>query len=250
VHCVDFWSLVLAKACDPLSEAERGKESELRPLIYPLTQVSLGAIKLISNSRSYPFHLHVIRSLIHLGSHTRTYIPIAPFIMPIITASLAPSYRPKKSTQKPLDLETHIRAPQQYIRTRIYLGALLEESTFLLTEWLASAQVQGSVAFPEMVVPISVALKRSVKEASGGKEATVVKTLLERIEEGSTWTAERRKPINLGPKHVDEVRAWEKNITVEETPMGKFIKTQRKIRDKRRKLLEKARDEKEEILEE
>ena len=45
VHCVDFWSLVLAKACDPLSEAERGQESELRPLIYPLTQVSLGAIK-------------------------------------------------------------------------------------------------------------------------------------------------------------------------------------------------------------
>jgi nucleolar complex protein 2 len=45
VHCIDFWSLVLARACDAATEAETGKESELKPLIYPLVQVSLGAIK-------------------------------------------------------------------------------------------------------------------------------------------------------------------------------------------------------------
>ena len=39
------WALVLARACDRQTEAERGHESELRPLIYPLVQVSLGAIK-------------------------------------------------------------------------------------------------------------------------------------------------------------------------------------------------------------
>ena len=50
VHCVDFWSLVLAKSCDPVAEATRGQESELRPLIYPLTQVSLGAIKYVLRS--------------------------------------------------------------------------------------------------------------------------------------------------------------------------------------------------------
>ena len=45
VHCVDFWAIVLARACDRQAEAERGSESELRPLIYPLVQVTLGAIK-------------------------------------------------------------------------------------------------------------------------------------------------------------------------------------------------------------
>jgi nucleolar complex protein 2 len=42
VHCVDFWSIVLARACDV---ERRQQESELKPLIYPLVQVCLGAIR-------------------------------------------------------------------------------------------------------------------------------------------------------------------------------------------------------------
>ena len=46
VHCVDFWTLVLARACDTQSPLERSDvESELKALIYPLVQVSLGAMK-------------------------------------------------------------------------------------------------------------------------------------------------------------------------------------------------------------
>lgn len=45
VHSLDFWSRVLAMHCDGLKEAQAGKESPLRPLIYPLVQVTLGAIR-------------------------------------------------------------------------------------------------------------------------------------------------------------------------------------------------------------
>jgi nucleolar complex protein 2 len=46
VHSVDFWALVLARACDTRALLERGgEESELKALIYPLVQVTLGAIK-------------------------------------------------------------------------------------------------------------------------------------------------------------------------------------------------------------
>lgn len=45
VHSVDFWALVLARGCSTEAQTERGQESDLRPLIYPLVQVSLGAIK-------------------------------------------------------------------------------------------------------------------------------------------------------------------------------------------------------------
>ena len=48
VHCVDFWCIVLARACDSQALAERGGvESDLKPLLYPLVQVSLGAIKYV-----------------------------------------------------------------------------------------------------------------------------------------------------------------------------------------------------------
>jgi nucleolar complex protein 2 len=49
VHCIDFWSIVLAKTCSVESKIARGgEESALQPLIYPLTQVALGAVKCVS----------------------------------------------------------------------------------------------------------------------------------------------------------------------------------------------------------
>lgn len=111
---------------------------------------------------------------------------------------------------------------------------------YLLTEWLASKHVQGSLAFPELVVPLTVSLKKSVKKASGGKEAAIVKTLLERVEEGSRWIAECRKTVNFGPKNMEEVRAWERDVNIDETPLGKYEKSQKKLRERRRKLMEKV----------
>jgi nucleolar complex protein 2 len=45
IHSIDFWSLVLATACDTEKETEQGRESELRPLIYPLVQLTLGVVR-------------------------------------------------------------------------------------------------------------------------------------------------------------------------------------------------------------
>merc|ERR1712093_611969 len=45
VHSLDFWSCVLSEHCSPVKEAENGKESELRPLIYILSPtISFDAI--------------------------------------------------------------------------------------------------------------------------------------------------------------------------------------------------------------
>jgi len=45
VHSIDFWCLILAKACSKEAELQAGKVSEMKLLIYPLVQVALGAIK-------------------------------------------------------------------------------------------------------------------------------------------------------------------------------------------------------------
>lgn len=249
VHAVDFWAIVLAKACDAKTRVEKAaEESELQALIYPLTQVSLGAVKLVPSSRSYPFHLHILRSLIHLSSHTQVYIPLPPYLLPIITSSLAPTSKPKSSTLRPVDLDTAIRAAGQYQRTRVYLSTVLEEAVFLLATWLVAGHVQGSVAFPEVVVPVLAALRKSLKKSSGGKEAAVVKGLVERVEEGARVAVEKRKSVSFGPKALDQVRAWERSIEVEETPLGKYVKSQAKMREKRKQLVEKARQGEDEIL--
>lgn len=250
-HCVDFWALVLGRACDAHAEAERGgQESELRPLIYPLVQVSLGAIKLISNSRSYPFHLHIARSMLHLTRHTRIYVPLTPYLLPIISSTLTASGKPKSSTLRPLDMETHIRAPAQYVKTRVYAAGLVEETVFLLAEWLGSGPVHGSVAFPELIVPITVTLRRTLKNCKElGKEAGMVKGLLERVEDCAKWIDQSRSGINFGPGKMDEVEQWEANVGIEESPLGKYLKVQRKSREKRKRMIDKANKGEDEILE-
>ncbi|PSS34248.1 hypothetical protein PHLCEN_2v1714 [Hermanssonia centrifuga] len=254
VHCVDFWAIVLARACDRQTEAERGSESELRPLIYPLVQVTMGATKLIPNSRSYPYHLHLSRSLLHITQRTNTYVPLAPVLLPMVTSPLISTSSSKSSTLRPLDFETTLRAPQQYLKTRVYAEGLVEEASFLLAEYLASAPVHASVGFPEIVVPILGTVRRATKAAQKGrgkgKEVGVVKALVERVEESAKWVEEKRRGVSFGPEKMSEVERWESGVKIEETPLGKYVRVLRKTREKRRKLVEKAREGEDEILEE
>jgi nucleolar complex protein 2 len=204
-----------------------------------------GCFRLVSASRSHPLHFHLIRSLVHLVNHTHVYVPLSPYLLPIITSTLSSS-KHKSSTLKPLDMDTTIRAPQQYLKTRVYAEAVVDEATFLLSEWLSTPVVQGSIAFPEVVVPVTVLLRKtlkSVKSAKGKgsiKEAEAVKTLVERIEESAKWIDIKRRGVAFSPAQIDAVSSWERELKVEESPLAKFVKVQRKAREKRRTLLEKV----------
>ena len=78
VHCVDFWCIVLARACDSQAELQRGEESELKALIYPLTQVALGGIK------------YVILYLLRLYTSTNHYVGLSQ--AHVLTHSISTSY--------------------------------------------------------------------------------------------------------------------------------------------------------------
>jgi nucleolar complex protein 2 len=178
---------------------------------------------------------------------------MSPYLLPIITTALSPNQSKKSSTLKPLDMETHIRAPQQYVKTRVYVEELAEEAVFLLAEWLASRPVQSSIAFPEVVVPLTVMLRKTLKNANkakqsggpkgktAGKEGALVKGLVDRIEESAKWVEQQRKGVDFGPSQIARVDEWERNVKIEDSPLGKYVKVQRKAREKRRQLMDKAR---------
>lgn len=208
----------------------------------------LWPFRLISNARSFPFHLHIVRSLLHLTRHTHVYVPLAPYLLPVLTSTLSASSKPKPSTLRPLDFETNIRAPQQYLKTRVYNEGLAEESAFLLAEYLASPPVQGSIGFPEVVVPITLLLRKAIKSAKGAqgklakaKETGVVKVLVDRIDESAQWLEQKRKSVLFAPGKTGEVERWEDDLKIEDAPLARYVKVQRKAREKRRKLVEKVR---------
>ena len=64
LHCLDFWSMVLAKTC--CDEREEDGPSYMRPLIYPLVQVALGVARLVPISRYFPLRLHIVRAMLRV----------------------------------------------------------------------------------------------------------------------------------------------------------------------------------------
>jgi nucleolar complex protein 2 len=186
-----------------------------------------------------------MRSLTHLIAHAHVYVPLAPYLLPAITSVLSSS-KHKSSTLKPLDMEINIRAPQQYLKTRVYAETIADESTFLLVEWLSTPVVQGSISFPEITIPIVVLLRKALKATKtlAGKkplkEAALVKTVVERVEEAAKWVESQRRLVTFAPSQMDQVAAWERNLNIEESPLVKFVKVQRKTREKRRQLMEKV----------
>lgn len=196
--------------------------------------------RLLPHPRSYPLHLHLVRSLIHLARHSHTYIPLAPHLLPILTAALAS--KPKASTLRPLDFETALRTPQQYLHTHVYAENLAQEAAFLTAEWLSVRVVHGSVSFPELVVPIVASLRRSLKAGHGGpKVSTTTKALVERIEESARWVSERRAGVTFAPGDTSAVDLWEADLQLDDAPLVKYVRVLGKSRERQRKLVEKAR---------
>ncbi|KAL2871829.1 mRNA-binding ribosome synthesis protein NOC2 [Aspergillus lucknowensis] len=249
VHSLDFWSRVLSQHCDGLIEAKAGKQSALRPLIYPVVQITIGAMRLIPTAQYLPLRFQLIRSLLRLSRTTGTYIPLASSLLePLNLSELRKP--PKSSTLRPLDFNTAIRAPKSYLRTRVYQEGVGEQVAELLSEFFVLWTKH--IAFPELSVPIVVALKRWLKQASsrssGNKNHKMnqgILLLAQKVESNARWIEERRAGVSYAPRNRAEVESFLKDVEWETTPLGAFVKVQRKLREEKAALLEESRQEEE-----
>ncbi|KAF2033031.1 ribosome assembly protein-like protein Noc2 [Setomelanomma holmii] len=245
IHSLDFWSRVVAAHCESLREAEAGKPSPLRPLIYPIVQVTLGAMRLIPTAQYFPLRFQLIRSLLRISSATATYIPLAPALIEVLN-SAEMKKMPKPSTLKTLEFNTAIRATKAYLRTRVYQDGVGEQVAELLSEFFILWA--KNIAFPELALPVIVLLKRWVKamtKKTGGnrnsKINSLIALLVQKLEANSRWIEEKRAKVDFAPNNRAGVDNFLKDIDWEKTPLGAYVAGQRKSRDQKAKMLEAAR---------
>lgn len=249
VHSLDFWSRVIAAHCESLREAESGKPSPLRPLIYPVVQVTLGAMRLIPTAQYFPLRFQLIRSLLRISSATSTYIPLAPALIEVLqTAEMKKP--PKPATLKALDFSIQIRATKAFLRTRIYQDGVGEQVAELLSEFFLLWT--KNIAFPELALPVVVMLKRWVKamtkKSSGNRNAKInslFALLIQKLEANAKWIEEKRTKIDFAPNDRAGVDNFLKDVDWEKTPLGAYVAGQRKVRDQKQKQLEDARKQEE-----
>jgi nucleolar complex protein 2 len=249
VHSLDFWSCVLSEHCSPLKEAEAGKESQLKLLIYPLVQVTLGAMRLIPTALYFPLRFQLVRSLLRLSRATDTYIPLASALLEVLN-SAEMKKPPKSSTLKPLDFATAYKAPKSYLRTRTYQDGVGEQVVELLSEFFVLWS--RNIAFPEFALPVIISLKRWLKEGrkpgkgnKNGKLASSLILLVQKLEANGKFIEEKRAKVEFAPKDRSQVEAFLKDFEWERTPLGAFVVSQRKLRAEKQKMVEEARKEEE-----
>ncbi|GAA6057963.1 hypothetical protein JCM3770_000653 [Rhodotorula araucariae] len=236
VHAVDFWSLVLSSSCDKQRVAEQG-ESPLQPLLYPLIQIALGAIRLVPTSRYFPLRFHLVRALVRIIQRTGTYIPVATSLFEVLDSPEL-TKRTKPSTLKPLDWDYYLKCPTAYQRTRVYADALVDEVVFLLSEFYGA--VATSIAFPELALPAIVALRRHAKKLAAPKLAQQVKQLVEKLEANGAWIEQRREQLEFAPAKRDKVDRFLAGDDGARTPMAAHVKLQRKLREQKKAIMERA----------
>ncbi|MCJ1479630.1 Nucleolar Complex 2 protein [Lambiella insularis] len=265
-HSLDFWSRVLSTHCSPASNPhlKTPAASSLHPLIYPLVQITLGALRLIPTPVYFPLRFHLTRSLLRLSRSTNTYIPLAPSLLEVLQS---PELKkpPKPSTLRPLDFATTLRAPTSYLHTRVYQTGVGEQVAELLAEFFGVwAQ---NIAFPELVIPPSVLLKRWLKEVSAppGKNAqaqaqskgrghgnknskvtSAVALLLQKLDANARFVEERRRKVDFAPGNRAGVEAFLKEVLWEDMPLGAFVVGMRKRGEERERVLEEGRRREEE----
>ncbi|ETS82150.1 hypothetical protein PFICI_07152 [Pestalotiopsis fici W106-1] len=247
VHSLDFWSYVLAEHCNSLRESELGKESQLKLLVYPLVQVTLGAMRLIPTAIYFPLRFHLTRSLLRISRSTGTYIPLASALLEVLnSAEMRKS--PKAATIKPLDFHVNYKAPKTYLRTRVYQDGVGDQVVELFSEYFVLWST--NIAFPEFALPVIIMLKRWLKQSrkkTGGNNNNKLRSglvlLVQKLEANAKFIEGKRAKVDFAPRDRSQVDAFLKDFEWEKTPIGAYVVAQRKAGTEKARMLEQARKE-------
>ncbi|XP_074625885.1 nucleolar complex protein 2 homolog [Acropora palmata] len=218
IQCLHLW-------CRIVSEVK--SNGVLDPLIYPLVQTVLGAIKLVPAARYYPLKFHCIRSLNMLAEATDTFVPVAPFLLEILESTEF-NKKIKLSTAKPTPFTYILKVSKQQLGTKPYLDVVADHIFELLLEYFSVHA--HSIAFPEVAFPAIVRLRKFIKTTDVPRYRKLMKQLVDKIEETSTEVTNRRSKVSFSPKDIDEVEQWTALYRQQPNAIVKFYNTWKTIK--------------------
>ncbi|KAJ2999230.1 Nucleolar Complex 2 protein [Globomyces sp. JEL0801] len=228
LHSVRLWCHLLSTYCHK-DLGDTKESSILKPLIYPLVQIVIGAMRLKPSSKFFPLRLSIIRILIDLSEATSVYIPVASYLFEVFESAELKT-KGKPSTLKPIDFQLNIRVPNTYIGTKTYHNGLVDEVVHLLFRYYSAHAF--SIAFPELAIPAIIQLKRMVKHGKDFALNKQVLQLIEKLEQNSKFIELRRNRVSFGPKDLVSSLEFLNDVASTESPLVKYNESRMAIRNR------------------
>ena len=182
------------------------KSSPLRHLIHPLSQVILGALRLLPSSRYAPLRLKLLRILQRLGSSTDSYLPVATSAADILGFNeLSKKPMPSRNS-KEADLMTALKVPKAELRASYFQEYVVNRSLAIIADHLE--QWAYHPAFPELChIPLK-RLRSFVKTTPNSGFRRKAQSLITAAERTGEWVARRRDEANFAPRDWSAVDAF------------------------------------------
>ncbi|CAG9467298.1 unnamed protein product [Pedinophyceae sp. YPF-701] len=204
MNCVELWARVVAAHAD---------KTEMRHLIYPVTEILFGMGRLIPTPRYFPLRLRCARILNRVLEATKTYAPVGRLLQDMLTYS---GFKKKLKTgakgsnASSADLAMVLKVSKKSVDTAAFQVASIEGILEGLVNFLAIHA--GSVAFPELAFPILRDLKSFVKDAKLDRVRKPVKEVITAVERNIEFIGQQRQSVTFSPKDVEEADKFEEEM--------------------------------------
>merc|ERR1719342_558470 len=212
VHSLELWGSLLGHT---------GSSEAMKPLIYPLVQVVMGAAKLVPTAKYYPLRFHCARILREVSSNTGTFIPVLPFYLEVLN-SYNFGKKSKKVSMKPIDFSCILKLSKSQLLENGFKDSTVEEIYGGILSYLADNS--NKIAFPELVTPMIFQLKDFLKNSKVQNYSKKIKSLLDKTIANQKFIETRRKPVTFGVAETQKILVWEAQVANDGTPLLAFYK--------------------------
>ncbi|XP_076056618.1 nucleolar complex protein 2 [Oratosquilla oratoria] len=220
IHCLHLWAELLGKTHP--SEA-------LQALIYPLTQIAIGTLKLLPTAKYHPLTFHVCNILTQLSRSTGTFIPVLPFLLTVLNDTNL-NKQHKKASVRPFNWLCMLKLSKSQVQESAFKDGVVDNVYDGMISYMAAES--ASIGFPELAVPAVLQLKGFLKKCKVPNYTKKVKQLVAKITENSSFIEERRKGVSFSISDVTAAKEWEIATRQAGTPLEKYYNSWRKIREK------------------